>query len=161
MTLYDFKKIYAQHSPCDDGRDKFEQCKTRQEAYNIAASPLGSDFLVRAINDGWGPTPDDIYEVFHGYINGRKNAIYSTEDKKIAAQIWCKSSSLDIDQNVRWATLIDCHGSLTVKPWQVLKLIVDKRTDITIKGSSNAIICVENYGGIIFDEIKKCRIVEK
>ena len=139
------------HDPCSDGVEALSSCATRADVYAVAAHPMYYDFLYRSMVEGWGPTPADIHKTFRPYINGARSAKYKTKERTILSQIWCRSDRVDVPEDVRVVLLFGCHGTITVKPWQVVKIVVDPESRVAIVGASSSLVYIENYGGHVED----------
>lgn len=144
-----FRDRFLEHHPCPEGVEALENCNGRKDIFTLLASPTASDFLMRSILEGWGPSVSDMESVFKPYLNGRFTAHYINGDRKIGTQIWCNAPIVTIDDDVRWLVLVGCDGMVTINDWQVVRIIVDKNSKIGLKCSDKSIVIVDNYGGVI------------
>lgn len=162
MKIKDFKELMLRHNPCKEGLDAFEKCTSRKDVFDLIASPIAYDFLMKSVRDGWGPTPDDIAQIFKYYVNGRCTTIFRDEMRSIRSQVWCNSKEVKVDDKIRTMILFGCHGDIEIGKWQVVRLIVDKNCDIDIIcPDSSAYVIVENYGGSVYDMYGNCNIYER
>jgi hypothetical protein len=159
MTISDYRNAIVSHAPCEEGLKAFEQCRNRKALFELIGSPLGCDYFLKSIQDGWGPTKADFLSIFLPYVNGSYTIRFDADGRMIRSQIWSGVSYVEIDDSVRWLILIGCEGRVRIKPFQVVKIFVDASSNVQIEAGENSIVYVKNYGGYVADINKACKIV--
>lgn len=157
MTILDYKSELLGHRPCDEGAAALDACKSRKAVFELAASPLGCDYLLQSIQEGWGPTTDDFLASFLPYVNGAYTVKFETGGRVVRSQVWSRTSYVEIDDSVRWLIVLGCMGKVKIKPFQVVKIYVDANSVIDIDADPRSIVYVKNYGGHVTDMNKVCK----
>ena len=158
MTIREFGESLKMHAPCDKGAEAFSRCKSRKDVFELIGDPSATDFFLKSIADGWGPTPEDIETIFRPYVNGGLTAIHAMGDRKLRSQVWCRSDEVSVPDSVRWLILIGCRGAVKIADWQVVKIFMDANCSVNLECSPNSIVYVENYGGEIRNVKGECKI---
>lgn len=158
MTIRDYGERLEMHEPCKSGAEAFSRCKSRKDVFELIGSPQAADFFLKSVAEGWGPTPEDVENVFRPYLNGGMTIVNKIEDRKVRAQVWCKSDIVSITDSVRWLILVGCRGDVHIRDWQVVKIFLDKNCSVRIHCAANSIVYVENYGGEIRGVEGECKI---
>ena len=159
MTIEEYIAEARKHNPCDEGMVALEKCHTRKKAFELLASPVGCDYFLKSIQEGWGPSVSDFLDNFLPYINGALTVKNETKNRLVRSQVWSNSRLIEIDDDIRWLILIGCQGKVRIKPFQVVKIYVDINSNVEIEGSERSIIYIKNYGGRVFDPHKVCKIL--
>lgn len=158
MNIRDYGESLKMHAPCEQGAEAFSRCKSRKDVFELIGRPESVDFFLKSIADGWGPTPEDVENVFRPYLNGGMTIVNKIDDRKVRSQVWCKADSVSIPDSVRWLVLVGCRGDVYISDWQVVKIFLDRNCSVRIHCASNSIVFVENYGGEIRGVEGECNI---
>ena len=157
MTITEYKEQMTRKAPCDEGLEAFEKCKSRKDVFKLLAGPVGVDFFLQSIQDGWGPTVDDFLDAFLPYVNGAMTVKFEAGNRIVRSQVWSRCRAIEVDDSVRWLILVGCSGKVKIKPFQVIQIFVDANSLVEIDGGENSIIYVRNYGGHVIDLNKVCK----
>lgn len=158
MTIAEYQERMKGHEACAEGADAFAQCKCRKDVFSLIGAPVAVDYFLRSIAEGWGPSPDDIQNVFRPYLNGGLTVVNKIGERKIRSQVWCRADEVSIPDSVRWLVLVGCRGSVHIADWQVVKIFLDSHCSVQIECAPNSIVYVENYGGEIRNVKGECKI---
>lgn len=157
MTISDYKEELVKHAPCKEGAMAFDKCKSRKDVFELIGQPVACDFFMKSLEEGWGPSPEDFESIFRPYINGALTIKYHIGERKLHSQIWCNADEISIDNSVRWLILVGCNGEINIKDWQVVKIFIDKNSNVELKCGANSIVYVSNFGGKFKDISGNCR----
>lgn len=157
MTINDFKEELLRRSPCEEGIAEFNKCKNRKDFFELVGKPIACDYFLTSIQEGWGPTPQDFESLFRPYINDSLTITFTVGDRIVRSQVWCNTGEIMVDDSIRWLVLIGCRGRVKVANWQVVKIMVDKNSNVEVDCSRNGIAYIENYGGIVSDVNGNCK----
>lgn len=157
MTILDYGKELVRRSPCQEGLDEFNKCKSRKDFFELIGKPVACDYFLESIREGWGPSPSEFESLFRPYINGALTIKFNIGDRSVQSQIWCNVGEITIDNSIRWLILIGCRGRVKVSNWQVVKIFVDKYSAVDLDCSRHSIVYVENYGGSVSDVNGNCK----
>lgn len=159
MTILDYREELQKHSPCKEGATSFDECKSRKEVFELLAHPKYADYVLKSMQEGWGPAKDDILSIFRPYINGAYTVkIKLNENRTAYTEVWCDAGEISIRDNVRFLLVIGCNGVINIKNWQVVKIMLDSNSRVEINAAENSLVFVESYGGKVTDVNGNCKI---
>lgn len=158
MTIPEYREDLLRRNPCAEGVAEVNKCRSRKDFFELIGKPIACGYFLKSIRDGWGPSTRDFEALFRPYINGSLTIKFNIADRTYRSQIWCNTGDVSFDDSVRWLILIGCRGCVRVRNWQVVKIFVDKNSQVDIESGPNSIVYVENYGGQVSDSRGICRI---
>ena len=157
MTILDYQDELLRRCPCTDGLDEFKKCKSRKDFFELVGRPVACDYFLTSIKDGWGPNPQEFEALFRPYINGSLTIRFNVGERVMSSQVWCNVGEISVDSSIRWLILIGCRGRVKISNWHVVKVFVDKYSDVELDCGRNSIVYVENYGGRVSDVKGNCK----
>jgi len=158
MNISEYKKLAESYNPCQEGLSALMECGTRMDVFDLSVNPLCYDFFLRSIKKGWGPTPEDIQNVFSPYINGGRRVKCGKDKTEHLCEMWSGNGELSVSDELRRIVLIGWIGDVIVGEWQTVKIITDKNSKINVHCGDNAIAFIENYGGEVNVCTRGCRV---
>lgn len=156
--ISDYRRVFLEHSPCEEGESALRACSGRKDVFDLVVSPVGMTFFVESIRQGWGPSTDEVMEAFRPYANGAYTARFESGSRVHYAQMWCGLGDMVVEDGVRCILLVGRRGKVTVPDWQVVKLIVDANCYLELECGKNSLVWVENHGGRVVDHTSIARI---
>ena len=158
MEIEEYRKIMESHGPCGEGADMFRACGTRAEVFRTALSPLCTGYLLRSMQEGWGPAPEDIGRIFARYANGGmtvENRLPS--GRTVRTQLWTGRGPRVLPDGVSRLVLAGFVGDVKVeRAYGFLEVYSGPATDARIVFPGDGLLLMRDFGGTCSGE--GCRI---
>ena len=150
--------VMKRHSPCQEGSERFLSCGNRYEVFRTALDPLCTGWLLKSMQEGWGPAVGDIAGVFAGYVNGRVTVeSVLPSGRVLKSQMWAGDKDAGIQDGVTRVVLMGFTGKLTVgRRYGFLEVYAGPGTDTLIDFAGDGIMLLRPFGGTVRG--KGCRI---
>lgn len=146
VGLYQFRDIAREHEVCEKYGERWDNCVTKKDFFDLACEVQGAEFLVKAISEGWGISPGAIVEDFPRMINGGYIAEIGTPDgKSYDSQILCRYEGKPYKCATTVCAVIDTRATIEIAENCVCMLFVDATSDIRIVCPESSKVRVETY----------------
>lgn len=146
VGLYQFRDIAREHEVCEKYGERWDNCVTKKDFFDLACEVQGAQFLVKAISEGWGISPSAITEDFPRMINGGYVAEIATSDgKTYDSQVVCQYAGGSYKCATTVCVVIDTRATIEIAENCVCMLFVDATSDIRIVCPASSKVRVESY----------------
>lgn len=146
VGLYQFRDVAREHEVCEKYGERWDNCVTKKDFFDLACEVQGAQFLVKAISEGWGISPSAIVEDFPRMINGGYIAEVATPSgKSYDSQILCRYEGGRYKCATTVCAIIDTRATIEIAENCVCELFVDATSDIRIVCPVSSKVRVETY----------------
>lgn len=153
-----FREEAEKHDVCSMYGRRWDACVSRRQLFDLACEVQASEYLAKAVSEGWGVSAEYIADKFSGYVNGRYVAELKTlVGHEYSSAIYAAYSG-DVDMELPLSTFLGCNVSLRIKENKVCRIITDKGTCLEIYIPESSIVTVATYSDeIMIDGASKGR----
>lgn len=159
IDLKTFRKNAAMHDACDIYSERWDLCGSKKELYELACESECAAYIQKAVHEGWGISPEYIWDKFRPFINGKlKPVLENSRGGKYSSSIWCRcSGSLRADTTI--VSIYESECIVFVPDAHVCKILIDDKSRVAVflEGTGRAIVETYNHD-IEFPESKDCRV---
>ena len=146
VGLNEFRENARAHGVCEEYGGRWSGCVTKKELFDLACEVQGTQYLVKAVSEGWGISPKVIADEFPRMINGGYVARIETgEGKYYDSQIVCGYDGPTYVCDTTVCAVIDSHTKIEIAANSVCMLFVDKASAIDIICPNSGRVKVETY----------------
>lgn len=146
VSLDEFRENARAHGVCEEYGGRWSGCVTKKELFDLACEVQGMLFLVKAVSEGWGISPEVIVKEFPRMINGGYIARVETKrGKHYGSQIICRYDEPSFVCDTTVCAVIDSHTTITIAKNIGCLLFVDKASEIEIICPDSGRVKVETY----------------
>lgn len=148
MNILEFKERCRKYAPCHEGEAALDACANRKEVYEVMLHPQYYDFVMKSVQNGWGPTPEDILDSFGPFVNGGYRVSHMIGNRECTTDMWVRRTGvMEATTEQRILMLMGCTGLVKIPAWGTVKLCVDRSSSVEVTCGENALVYVECYGG--------------
>lgn len=141
VDLSTFRQNANNHSVCADFAARWDACKTKKDLIDLAVQLEPALFLCKAISEGWGISPREIFDRFAPYINGK----YESQGE-YTGSLYCRQDGT-IRANSTINVLIDCRAEVVIPPRTIVRIITDSASELKIICATTSKVLIQHFEG--------------
>lgn len=156
-----FREEAGKHEVCSMYGRRWDACVSKRQLFDLACEVQASEYLAKAVSEGWGVSAEYIADKFAGYVNGR----YVAELKTMVGNGYTSAIYAyyngDVDMDLSMCTFLGCDVRVRVAENSVCRIITDKDTRIEVYVPASSYALVATYSDCVsFDGEGKRKIVK-